>query len=128
MSKKLTWIVVGITVLILIAAQAQNVNAVMIDGHGWIKLNKSEKENYLKGYWDGVIGGIGQGVRFAMDTRMPDEKVFKEAYDLWANVGITTLLPKIDSYYSNRSKRKMMVMHAITQILVEMKLKQLQNN
>ena len=78
------------------------------------------------GYWDGVIAGIGQGVRVAMDTRMPDENVFKAAYDLWANIGIDMLLPKIDEFYSITSKRKIMVMHAITQILVETKLEKMQ--
>jgi len=101
-------------------------NAVMIDGHGWVKLSHQEKVSYLKGYWDGLIAGIGQGVRFAMDSRTPDDKVFKAAYDLWANVGIETLLPKIDQYYSDVSKRKIMVMYAITQILVEMKLHEIQ--
>lgn len=99
-----------------------NSSAVMIDGNGWVKLSHAEKESYLKGYWDGVIAGIGQGVRFALDSRTPDEKIFKSAYDLWANIGIEKLLPKVDEYYKSPSKRKMMVMHAITQILVEMKL------
>jgi hypothetical protein len=98
----------------------------MIDGHGWVKLSNQEKVSYLMGYWDGLIAGIGEGVRFAMDTRTPDEKVFKAAYDLWANIGIETLLPKIDEYYSNNSKQKIMVIHAITQILVEMKLQKMQ--
>jgi hypothetical protein len=61
-----------------------------------------------------------------MDTRTPDENVFKAAYNLWADIGFDTLLSKIDEYYSNTSKRKMMVMHAITQILVEMKLHKIQ--
>ena len=101
-------------------------NAVMIDGHGWVKLTQREKESYLKGYWDGVIAGIGQGVRFALDKRTPDEKVFKAAYDIWSNMEINTLLPKIDEYYSTPSKRNMMVMHAIMQILVEKKLEKMQ--
>jgi len=112
--------------LMLLLLFPQTINAVMIDGHGWVKLSHQEKVSYLVGYWDGVIAGIGQGVRFAMDTRTPDERVFKAAYNLWSNVGISTLLPKIDRYYSSPSKRKMMVMHAITQILVEMKLEKIQ--
>ena len=100
--------------------------AVMVDGNGWVKLTHQEKVSYLKGYWDGVIAGIGQGVRFAMDKRTPDERVFKAAYDIWAKVGIDTLLPKIDEYYYSPSKRKMMVMHEIMQILVAMKLEKMQ--
>lgn len=100
--------------------------AVMIDGNGWVKLSQKEKVTYLMGYFDGVIAGVGQGVRFAMNQRTPDPKIFGKAFDIWANVGIDTLLPKIDEYYSNPKKRKMMVMHAIMQILVEMKLYKMQ--
>jgi hypothetical protein len=114
-----------VSVIVIFLCPAPS-NAVTIDGHGWVKLTQQQKVSYLMGYWDGVIAGIGQGVRFAMNSRTPDKEVFSAAYDLWADVGIETLLPKIDQFYSNTSKRQMTVMLAITQILVDMKLLEIQ--
>jgi len=117
---------IACTVILFITVIPTQSKAVMIDGNGWVKLSQKEKTFYLMGYYDGVIAGVGQGVRFAMNQRTPDPKVFNKAFDIWANVGINTLLPKIDEYYSNYKKRKIMVMHAIMQILVEMKLYKMQ--
>ena len=114
-----------LVVFLLIYLIPQPVSAVMNDGHLWVKLTRTDKIMYMTGYWDGIIAGIGQGIRFAQDKRTPDEKVFKDAYNLWAYITIKELMPKIDEYYSNKSKREIKIMHAITQILVEMKIKKM---
>lgn len=59
----------------------------LIDGNTWTtKMTKDEKVIYVIAYIDGVSAGVGQGVRFAMDTRLPDKKMFNKAFSIWSNI------------------------------------------
>jgi len=99
----------------------------LIDGHTWsTKMTENEKVIYVVAYIDGVTAGVSQGVRFAMDTRLPDQKMFKKAFSIWTNIiHFGTLIKQIDNYYIETSKRDVAVMHAIMSILVEQELKKL---
>ena len=101
----------------------------LIDGHTWAtKMTEDEKVIYVIAYIDGVTAGVGQGVRFAMDTRLPDQKMFIKAFSIWSNIKkFGNLIRQIDNYYKETSKRDVAVMHAIMSILVEQELKKLNN-
>jgi len=67
-----------------------DVNA--IDGRIWQVMTAEQKEIYIEGYWDGVIVGIGQGIRYAQNTRTPDKKLHIESYELFLTVHITQVI------------------------------------
>ena len=73
----------------------------LIDGHTWAtKMTEDEKVIYVIAYIDGVSSGVGQGVRFVMDTRLPDQKMFKKAFNIWSNIiHFGDLIRQIDNYY-----------------------------
>lgn len=97
----------------------------LLDGHTWTtKMTEDEKVIYVIAYTDGVSAGVGQGVRFAMDTRLPDKEMFNRAYSIWTNIdNFGKLIKQIDNYYKDSSKRDVAIMHAIMSILVEQELK-----
>lgn len=113
-----------VAILFLTTTTICNAQA-LINGHTWAtKMTEGEKAIYVIAYIDGVTAGVGQGVRFAMDTRLPDQKMFNKAFSIWNNItNFKDLIKQIDSYYKDTSKRDVAIMHAIMSILVEHELK-----
>ena len=123
--KRLTVIVVVFALVIpsVAMAQKEKLSDYLVDGDDWVAFKTDEKVAYLVGPLEGVIAGLSQGIRIAMGTRLPDGEVFDKAYDLYSYMAPAGMKKQLDHYYREKSTRDICVMHAISMILVQMKIK-----